>query len=180
MPLHIIIGAQWGDEGKGRITDLLAAEAQVVARYSGGDNAGHTVTVNGPAGPQIFKLHLLPSGLIQPHVVGVLGHGMVINPARLLEFLEPRGSRRLPHFKQLDLQIQKNFTYAGKTLGLIASVFNVMNKETVTLRRGSVGSETTNPLTNPTIANPTPSAFFNTASAWQRPRRFELGARIEF
>jgi adenylosuccinate synthase len=85
MPLHIIIGAQWGDEGKGRVTDLLAADAQIVARYSGGDNAGHTVTVNGPAGPQIFKLHLLPSGLIQPHVVGVLGHGMVINPARLLQ-----------------------------------------------------------------------------------------------
>jgi adenylosuccinate synthase len=85
MPLHIIIGAQWGDEGKGRVTDLLAADAHVVARYSGGDNAGHTVTVDGPAGPQIFKLHLLPSGLIQPHVTGVLGHGMVINPARLLE-----------------------------------------------------------------------------------------------
>ncbi len=85
MPLHIIVGAQWGDEGKGRITDLLAADAQVVARYSGGDNAGHTVTVDRPAGPQIFKLHLLPSGLVQPHVVGVLGHGMVVNPARLLE-----------------------------------------------------------------------------------------------
>src|SRR5436190_12615127 len=84
MPLHVIVGAQWGDEGKGRITDLLAAGAQVVARYSGGDNAGHTVTVSRPAGPQIYKLHLLPSGIIQPHVVGVLGHGMVINPARLL------------------------------------------------------------------------------------------------
>ena len=88
MPLHIIVGAQWGDEGKGRITDLLAAEAAVVARYSGGDNAGHTVTVEGPNGPQIFKLHLLPSGLIHPHVVGVLGHGMVINPRRLLDEIE--------------------------------------------------------------------------------------------
>ncbi len=85
MPLHIIIGAQWGDEGKGRITDLLAADAHIVARYSGGDNAGHTVTVSGPSGQQIFKLHLLPSGLVQPHVVGVLGHGMAINPARLLQ-----------------------------------------------------------------------------------------------
>src|SRR5258708_38592595 len=85
MPLHIIIGAQWGDEGKGRVTDLLAAEANVVARYSGGDNAGHTVTVGGPDGPRIFKLHLLPSGLIQPHVTGVLGHGLVIHPARPLE-----------------------------------------------------------------------------------------------
>ena len=84
MPIHIILGAQWGDEGKGRITDLLAADVQVVARYSGGDNAGHTVTV----GKQIFKLHLLPSGMVQPHVVGVLGNGMVINPRRLLEEME--------------------------------------------------------------------------------------------
>src|SRR5262245_4892087 len=89
MPLHIIIGAQWGDEGKGRITDLLASDAQIVARYSGGDNAGHTVTVNGPDGdPRIFKLHLLPSGLVQPHVVGGLGHGMVVNPSRLLEEMQ--------------------------------------------------------------------------------------------
>jgi len=84
MPLHIIIGAQWGDEGKGRITDLLAEGAAAAARYSGGDNAGHTVTVSG----EIFKLHLLPSGLIQPGVVGVLGNGMVINPQRLLEEMD--------------------------------------------------------------------------------------------
>jgi adenylosuccinate synthase len=85
MPINIIIGAQWGDEGKGRITDLLSQDTQVVARYSGGDNAGHTVTVAGPAGTsQIFKLHLLPSGLVHPAVVGVLGNGMVINPQRLL------------------------------------------------------------------------------------------------
>jgi adenylosuccinate synthase len=79
MPLHIILGAQWGDEGKGRVTDLLGEHAHIAARYSGGDNAGHTVTV----GPRVFKLHLLPSGLVQPSVVGVLGNGMVINPARL-------------------------------------------------------------------------------------------------
>src|SRR5258708_2490436 len=85
MPVNIIVGAQWGDEGKGRVTDLLAANADIVARYSGGDNAGHTVTVDGPSGPRIFKLHLLPSGLVQPHTIGVLGHGMVINPARLLD-----------------------------------------------------------------------------------------------
>ena len=62
MALDIIIGAQWGDEGKGRVTDLMAAEADIVARYSGGDNAGHTVTV----GDEIYKLHLIPSGIIQP------------------------------------------------------------------------------------------------------------------
>jgi adenylosuccinate synthase len=84
MPLDIIIGAQWGDEGKGRITDLLAEHAHIVARYSGGDNAGHTVTI----GEKIFKLHLLPSGLVQPRAVSVLGNGMVINPTRLLAEME--------------------------------------------------------------------------------------------
>lgn len=80
MPLDIIIGAQWGDEGKGRMVDLLAKDAVIVARFGGGDNAGHTVTV----GEQIFKLHLIPSGIIHPHTVGMLGNGTVINPETLL------------------------------------------------------------------------------------------------
>ena len=84
MPLDIVVGSQWGDEGKGRIVDSMAAEADIVARYNGGDNAGHTVTV----GDQVFKLHLVPSGLIHRHTVGVLGNGMVINPAALLEEFE--------------------------------------------------------------------------------------------
>jgi adenylosuccinate synthase len=88
MPLDVVIGAQWGDEGKGRITDLLAAEADIVARYSGGDNAGHTVTV----GEQIFKIHLIPSGIVHPHTTCLLGSGMVINPAVLLEEIDHLGS----------------------------------------------------------------------------------------
>jgi adenylosuccinate synthase len=84
MPLDIIIGAQWGDEGKGRIVDLLARDAHFAARYSGGDNAGHTVTV----GDAIHKLHLIPSGMVQPHVTGILGNGVVINPATLLAEIE--------------------------------------------------------------------------------------------
>jgi adenylosuccinate synthase len=80
MPLDIVVGTQWGDEGKGRLVDLLAAEADYVARFNGGDNAGHTVHV----GPQTFKLHLIPSGIIQPHTVGVIGNGVVINPTILL------------------------------------------------------------------------------------------------
>jgi adenylosuccinate synthase len=84
MPLDVIIGAQWGDEGKGRITDLLAANTDIVARYGGGDNAGHTVTV----GDNIFKLHLVPSGILHPHTVCLLGNGMVINPAILLDEID--------------------------------------------------------------------------------------------
>ena len=84
MPLSIVIGAQWGDEGKGRVVDLLAGKADIVARYYGGDNAGHTVTV----GQKTFKLHLLPSGVVHPHSIGLLGNGMVINPATLLKEME--------------------------------------------------------------------------------------------
>lgn len=83
MTLDIITGAQWGDEGKGRITDLLAAEADFVARFSGGDNAGHTVTI----GQEIFKLHLMPSGIIHESVTCLIGNGVVINPAVLLREL---------------------------------------------------------------------------------------------
>jgi len=75
MSLQIIVGAQWGDEGKGRIVDWFSAQADVVARYNGGDNAGHSVTV----GSQLFKLHLVPSGIIHPRPTAVLGNGMVIN-----------------------------------------------------------------------------------------------------
>ncbi len=84
MPLDIVIGAQWGDEGKGRFVDLLSASADFVARYNGGDNAGHTVTV----GKQTFKLHLIPSGIIHPHTTGIIGNGVVINPATLLSEIE--------------------------------------------------------------------------------------------
>jgi len=80
MPLQIIVGTQWGDEGKGRIVDWFAAHAAFVARYNGGDNAGHSVTV----GSQLFKLHLIPSGILHPNAVAVLGNGMVINPKSLL------------------------------------------------------------------------------------------------
>lgn len=81
MSLTIVVGTQWGDEGKGRVVDLLAAKSDYVARYSGGDNAGHTVSV----GKKKFALHLIPSGVIQPHTTGVLGNGMVINPRVLLD-----------------------------------------------------------------------------------------------
>lgn len=84
MPLDIVVGAQWGDEGKGRMVDLFAEKASIVARYSGGDNAGHTVTV----GEKIFKLHLVPSGLARPHTVGILGNGVVINPNTLLKEMD--------------------------------------------------------------------------------------------
>ncbi len=84
MPLDIVVGMQWGDEGKGRIVDLLAAQSDYVARFNGGDNAGHTVHV----GDQIFKLHLVPSGIVHPHTVAVIGNGVVINPRILISEIQ--------------------------------------------------------------------------------------------
>ena len=83
MPVDILIGAQWGDEGKGHITDLLASNADIVARFSGGDNAGHTVTI----GEKVFKLHLIPSGIINPRVTCIIGNGVVVNPEVFLNEL---------------------------------------------------------------------------------------------
>ena len=79
----IVIGAQWGDEGKGKITDLLSRSADVVVRPQGGVNAGHTIVVQG----QTFKLHLIPSGILYPETECVIGSGTVIDPKVLLEEL---------------------------------------------------------------------------------------------
>jgi len=76
VPNIVIAGAQWGDEGKGKVVDLLAAKVQVVARYNGGHNAGHTVIVDGKKS----VLHLIPSGILHPGILCVLGNGMVIDP----------------------------------------------------------------------------------------------------
>ncbi|APB34993.1 adenylosuccinate synthetase [Gloeomargarita lithophora Alchichica-D10] len=80
----IVIGAQWGDEGKGKITDLLSASADVVVRYQGGVNAGHTVVVAG----RTFKLHLIPSGILYPETQCIIGSGTVIDPQVLLEEMD--------------------------------------------------------------------------------------------
>jgi adenylosuccinate synthase len=80
MPVVAVIGGQWGDEGKGKIVDLLAQEADVIVRFSGGDNAGHTV-VNTQGD---FRLHLVPSGIFSPDAICILGNGVVINPDKLL------------------------------------------------------------------------------------------------
>jgi adenylosuccinate synthase len=81
MPAVVLLGAQWGDEGKGKATDLLGDQVDYVVRYQGGNNAGHTVVI----GDQKYALHLLPSGILSPNVVPVIGNGVVIDPAVLLE-----------------------------------------------------------------------------------------------
>jgi len=89
MSTIAIIGGQWGDEGKGKVVDLLAQEAKVIVRFSGGDNAGHTV-IN-PYGE--FKLHLVPAGIFSPHAVCIIGNGVVINPAVLIDEMDQLNQR---------------------------------------------------------------------------------------
>lgn len=92
MPGVAIIGAQWGDEGKGKVVDALAHDADFVVRYSGGANAGHTVVVAG----DVFKLHHLPCGVLHDHPTSVLGGGMVIDPWAFREEFERFAERRNP------------------------------------------------------------------------------------
>lgn len=90
MATVVVVGTQWGDEGKGKITDYLAEQANVVARYQGGNNAGHTIFIQG----QEFKLHLIPSGIFYHDKICVMGNGMVIDPKALLReigYLRDRG-----------------------------------------------------------------------------------------
>ncbi|GIH75025.1 adenylosuccinate synthase [Planobispora longispora] len=122
MPAVVLFGAQWGDEGKGKATDLLGDQVDYVVRYQGGNNAGHTVVI----GDQKYALHLLPTGVLSPNVIPVIGNGVVIDPGVLLseiEGLEARGvsSERLlisanahlimPHHKAIDKVSER---YLGK------------------------------------------------------------------
>ena len=120
----IVIGTQWGDEGKGKIVDLLSSEADTIVRFQGGHNAGHTLVV----GDKVFKLSLLPSGIIRENKIAVIGNGVVLDPWKLLEEIEQLSSRGikigserliisentpliLPFHKDLDLLREKR---AGK------------------------------------------------------------------
>ena len=89
MPATVVVGLQWGDEGKGKTTDLLAGSVSHVVRYQGGDNAGHTIVI----GDEVFKLHLVPSGVLYPHIVPVIGSGVVVNPQTLLDEMAMLGAR---------------------------------------------------------------------------------------
>ncbi len=127
----VVVGAQWGDEGKGKLVDVLAEQADVVVRYQGGANAGHTVVV----GDSHFVLRLIPSGILNPHAICILGNGVVLDPSALfeeLEALEARGiattgrllvSDRahlvLPYHKLLDAagERQQNLGTTGRGIG---------------------------------------------------------------
>ena len=99
----VVIGAQWGDEGKGKIVDWLSLEADVVVRFQGGHNAGHTLVIDG----KVFKLALLPSGIVRPGKLSVIGNGVVLDPYHLIAEigrLEAQGVAISP----LNLKIAEN------------------------------------------------------------------------
>src|SRR6184192_2349474 len=89
VPATVVVGTQWGDEGKGKLTDLLAREMQMVVRYQGGHNAGHTIVVDG----ETFKIQLVPSGVLYPGVTPVIGNGVVVDPAVLIEEIDALTAR---------------------------------------------------------------------------------------
>ena len=97
VPGIVLLGAQWGDEGKGKATDLLGDRVDYVVRYQGGNNAGHTVVI----GDQKYALHLLPSGILSPEVVPVIGNGVVVDPAVLLEEIRGLNERGVDTSKLL-------------------------------------------------------------------------------
>jgi len=84
MSVTVLVGSQWGDEGKGKIVDILSEKYKIVARYQGGANAGHTVII----GDKKYILHLIPSGILRDDVICVIGNGVVIDPTALLEEIE--------------------------------------------------------------------------------------------
>jgi adenylosuccinate synthase len=128
MSIISIVGSQWGDEGKGKITDLLGQEAQVVVRYQGGNNAGHTIEFDGKK----FALHLMPSGVFNPKTKVVIANGVVINPKVLIKemkmlreagyaldnlFISDRASIIMPYHEELDglIEDQKGDLAVGTT-----------------------------------------------------------------
>ncbi len=134
MPVNIIVGMQWGDEGKGKIVDILSEDHDIIARYQGGANAGHTVVINGVK----FVLHLIPSGILREGKTCVIGSGVVVDPQSLfseMELLEKGGVRTagrllisprahciLPVHKELDKaneskKSQKKIGTTGKGIG---------------------------------------------------------------
>ena len=114
MAATVVVGTQWGDEGKGKLTDLLSAEMEMVVRYQGGHNAGHTIVV----GEESFALQLVPSGVLYEHITPVIGNGVVVDPFVLLAELDMLTSKGvdvsrlqvsgnahliLPYHQQLDV-----------------------------------------------------------------------------
>lgn len=121
MPNVIIVGAQWGDEGKGKIVDYLSEKADVIARYQGGHNAGHTVVIN----DEKFILHLIPSGILRKGKICIIGNGVVVDPAALIE--------EINGLKERGVQVGRNLLLS-KNAHLIMPYHRAIDKESEKFR----------------------------------------------
>ena len=119
LPTIAVVGTQWGDEGKGKITDYLAENADLVVRYQGGNNAGHTIKI----GAETFALHLLPSGILRPWIINVIGNGVVIDPHELM--------------KEMDAVKAKGHSIEGLRISDRANVIVSYHRLLMGLRRGT-------------------------------------------
>ena len=119
MATRVVVGTQWGDEGKGKYIDILAGDSDIVVRFSGGNNAGHTIVVDGVK----YALHLIPSGILHPGKTCIIGNGVVVDPAVLLKeikdlnekgistdklLISDRAHVIMPYHKELD-ELQEKF-----------------------------------------------------------------------
>jgi adenylosuccinate synthase len=128
MSTVVIVGAQWGDEGKGKIVDYLSEKADVIARYQGGNNAGHTVVINN----EKFILHLIPSGILREGKTCIIGNGVVVDPASLIEEIEK--------LKERGVRVDKNLLLS-KNAHLIMPYHRAIDKESERCRgKKSIGT----------------------------------------
>ena len=134
----VVVGSQWGDEGKGKIVDWLSDQADVVVRFQGGHNAGHTLVIDG----KVFKLRLLPSGIVRKGKISILGNGVVIDPWALLDeikeikkqgvevtpdnfMISESASLILPFHREMD-EIREDAAGKGKIAQLVEALGHVM------------------------------------------------------
>ena len=121
MSVQVVVGAQWGDEGKGKIVDVLSEKADVIARYQGGPNAGHTVVLE----QDKFVLHLIPSGILRPAKVCIVGHGVVVDPEALLE--------EIAALENKNIKVKGNL-FASKKAHLIMPYHKIIDQRSEQLR----------------------------------------------
>ena len=137
--ITVIVGAQWGDEGKGKITDYFAGESDYVVRYHGGNNAGHTVIVNGST----FKLHLIPSGVLYDHPISVIGNGVVVDPGALLN--------ELKYLKNKGIQPRLNISDRAHVI----MPYHKLMDTALTNHQGSLAAGSTKPVSYTHLTLPT-------------------------
>ena len=121
----VVVGTQWGDEGKGKIVDFLSEEADVIVRFQGGHNAGHTLVINGTT----YKLSILPSGIIRKNKISIIGNGVVLDPWSLLDEIEK--------IKKLDIVVSNNNLKISKSAPLILPIHSLIDKSRETQRGNS-------------------------------------------